>query len=60
MVRARRIAAELRRIDHPRQAVDMMIVEIALSLGNCTVISADSNQVTVLGLLVENWATAEE
>ena len=30
---------------------------IALSLGNCTVVSADGDLVAVPGLAVENWAT---
>jgi tRNA(fMet)-specific endonuclease VapC len=51
-----RIAAELRRLGRPMQVVDMMIAAIAFSLGNCTVVSADSDLPAVPGLRVENWA----
>jgi tRNA(fMet)-specific endonuclease VapC len=52
-----RIAAELRRLGRPMQQVDMMIAAIALSLGNCTAVSADSDLAAVPGLAVENWAS---
>ena len=52
-----RIAADLRRIGRPMQVVDMMIAAIALTLGNCTVVSADSDLDAVPGLVVENWAS---
>ena len=38
------------------QTVDRMIAAIALSLGKCTVVSADSDLAAVPGLTVENWA----
>ena len=50
-----RLAAELRRIGRSMQSIDIMIAAIALSLGNCTVISADSDLQAVPGLSVENW-----
>jgi tRNA(fMet)-specific endonuclease VapC len=53
-----RLAAELRRAGRPMQAVDIMVAAIALSLGNCTVVSADSDFAAVPGLSVENWSTA--
>jgi tRNA(fMet)-specific endonuclease VapC len=34
----------------------MLIAAIALSLGNTTVVSADSDLAAVPGLTVENWA----
>jgi tRNA(fMet)-specific endonuclease VapC len=49
-----RIAAELRRIGRPMQQIDIMIAAIAFSLGNCTVVSADSDLAAVPGLTVEN------
>ncbi len=52
-----RIAAELQRVGRPMQVVDMMIAAIALSLGNCTVVSADSDLAAVPRLTVENWTT---
>jgi tRNA(fMet)-specific endonuclease VapC len=51
-----RIAAALRRIGRPMQQIDVMIAAVALSLGTCTVITADSDLAAVPGLSVENWA----
>jgi tRNA(fMet)-specific endonuclease VapC len=51
-----RLAAELRRIGRPMQQVDIMIAAIACSLGNCSVVTADSDLTAVPGLTVENWA----
>ncbi|MCI0364613.1 MAG: type II toxin-antitoxin system VapC family toxin [Phycisphaerales bacterium] len=50
-----RIFAELRRLGRPIQAIDIQIAAIALTLGNCTVISADSDLSAIPGLTVENW-----
>jgi tRNA(fMet)-specific endonuclease VapC len=52
-----RLAAELKRIGRPMQQVDIMIAAIAFSLGNCSVVTADSDLAEVPGLPVENWAT---
>ncbi len=52
-----RLAAELKRIGRPMQQVDIMIAAIAFSLGNCSVVTADSDLAAVPGLPVENWAT---
>ena len=51
-----RIAEELRRIGRPMQQIDIMIAAIAFSLGNCSVVTADSDLAVVPGLPVENWA----
>src|ERR1700730_5625570 len=51
-----RLRAELRRRGRPMQAIDIMIAATALSLGNCTVVSSDSDLVAVPGLTVENWS----
>jgi tRNA(fMet)-specific endonuclease VapC len=51
-----RLAAELKRTGRPMQQVDIMIAAIALSLGNCSVVTADSDLAAVPGLPVENWA----
>jgi tRNA(fMet)-specific endonuclease VapC len=51
-----RIFAELRRIGRPMQQVDMMIAAIARTLGDCTVVTTDSDLSAVPGLAVENWA----
>src|SRR5262245_54633995 len=52
-----RIAATLRRLGRPTQQIDIQIAAIALCLGNCTVVSKDSDLSAVPGLSVENWAT---
>ena len=51
-----RIAAELKKSGRPMQVVDMMIAAIAFTLGNCTVVSSDSDLTAVPGLTVQNWA----
>ncbi|MHB1425645.1 MAG: type II toxin-antitoxin system VapC family toxin [Gemmataceae bacterium] len=51
-----RLAAALRRLGRPMQQSDIQIAAIALSLGNCTVVSGDSDLADVPGLTVENWA----
>jgi len=38
-----RLAAELRTMGRPMQQIDIMSAAIAISLGNCTVVSADSD-----------------
>jgi tRNA(fMet)-specific endonuclease VapC len=50
-----RLFAELRRSGRPMQSMDLMIAAIALSLGNCTVVTTDSDLLAVPGLTVENW-----
>jgi tRNA(fMet)-specific endonuclease VapC len=52
-----RIAATLRRIGRPMQSIDIQSAAIARCLGNCTVVSKDSDLSAVPGLSVENWAT---
>ena len=52
-----RIAAELRRLGRPIGQNDMMIAAIALTLGQCTVVTMDSDYSAVPGLSVENWAS---
>ena len=51
-----RIFATLRRIGRPMQQVDMQVAAIALCLGNCTVVTCDSDLFAVPGLAVENWS----
>jgi tRNA(fMet)-specific endonuclease VapC len=48
--------AELRRRGRPMQVIDIQIAAIARCLGNCTVVSKDSDLSAVPGLSVENWA----
>lgn len=50
-----RLYAELARVGRPIGVIDMMIAAVALTLGNCNVVSADSDFLAVPGLTVENW-----
>ncbi len=50
-----RIYADLARLGRPIGVVDMMIAAIAMTLGNCTVVSSDSDLSAVPGLRVEDW-----
>lgn len=50
-----RLRAELRCRGRPMQVIDIMIAAIAITLGNCTVVSADSDLASVPHLDVENW-----
>jgi tRNA(fMet)-specific endonuclease VapC len=52
-----RLFAELKRLGRPMQQIDIQIAAIALSLGNCTVVTGDTDLSAVPGLDVENWAT---
>lgn len=51
-----RVYAELRRAGRPMQVVDMQVAAIARTLGDCTVVSTDSDLWDVSGIIVENWA----
>lgn len=53
-----RLYADLRRRGRPMQVIDIMLAAIALSLGNCTVVSTDSDLLAIPGLSVENWEIA--
>jgi tRNA(fMet)-specific endonuclease VapC len=53
-----RLAFELRTIGRPMGQNDIMIAAIALSLGNATVVTMDTDLAAVPGLTVENWADA--
>lgn len=50
-----RISAELRRRGRQMQVIDVMLAAIALSLGNCTVVTTDSDLSDIPGLKIENW-----
>ena len=50
-----RLAAELRKRGRPMQVVDMMIGAIAMDLGDCMVITTDSDLKAIPGLNVELW-----
>ena len=49
------LAAELRRTGRPMQVVDIMVGAIALNLGDCKVITTDSDLLSIPGLTVEKW-----
>ena len=51
-----RLAFELKTIGRPIGQNDIMIAAIALSLGNTTVVTMDSDLAAVPDLTVENWA----
>lgn len=50
------VAAELERIGRPMQQIDIQIAALAFSLGNCTVVTKDSDLSAVPGLKVEDWS----
>lgn len=51
-----RLYAELRRLGRPMQQIDIQIAAIARTLGDCTVVTTDSDLSAVPGLHTENWA----
>jgi len=51
-----RLRADLRRRGRPMQVIDIMIAAIALTLSDCTVVTADSDLTAVSGLRIENWS----
>jgi tRNA(fMet)-specific endonuclease VapC len=51
-----RFFAHLQRHGRVMQIVDIQLAAIALTLGNCTVVTSDSDLSAVPGLAVENWA----
>lgn len=51
-----RVFAALRRMGRPMQQNDIQIAAIALSLGNCTIVTKDSDLAAVPGLEVEDWS----
>jgi tRNA(fMet)-specific endonuclease VapC len=54
-----RLAAALKRAGRLIGPMDMLIAAIALSLGDCTVVTSDKDLLSVPGLRVENWRTEE-
>ena len=53
-----RVFATLRRMGRPMQQIDIQIAVIALSLGNCTVVTKDSDLSAVPSLAVEDLTAA--
>lgn len=54
------IASDLRRRGRPMQVIDMMLAAIAKSLGDCTVVTTDSDLLAIPGLLIENWEVQQQ
>jgi tRNA(fMet)-specific endonuclease VapC len=54
-----RLYATLRRLGRPMQQIDIQTAAIALTLGNCTVVTKDSDFGAVPGLHVADWSKAE-
>jgi tRNA(fMet)-specific endonuclease VapC len=52
-----RLLATLKRAGRPMQAVDIMVAAIARTLGNCTVVTTDTDFRAVPGLTVEDWTS---
>jgi tRNA(fMet)-specific endonuclease VapC len=50
-----RIYAELARLGRPIGIVDMMIASVAISLGNCTIVTTDGDFKAIPGLRLEDW-----
>lgn len=50
-----RIFNVLKKMGRPMQQIDIQIAAIAMSLGNCTVVTTDSDLLSVPGLSIENW-----
>jgi tRNA(fMet)-specific endonuclease VapC len=52
-----RLFAETRRSGRTTQTMDLLIASIALALGNCAVVSHDSDMRAIPGLAVEDWSS---
>ena len=50
-----RIFAYLRRTGHPIQQIDMQIAAVALTLGNCTLVTKDIDFRAIPELTIETW-----
>lgn len=51
-----RLYAYLRRSGRPMQQIDIQIAAIALTLGNCTLVTKDSDFAAIPGLTIEDWS----
>jgi len=52
-----RLYADLRRVGRTIQQVDLQTGAVALTLGNCTVVTKDSDFRAIPGLDIEDWST---
>jgi tRNA(fMet)-specific endonuclease VapC len=53
-----RLTAHMIRAGRPMQIPDLQIAAIALTIGNCTVVSSDTDLSAVPGLSVEDWSAS--
>lgn len=51
-----RLFIELRRAGRPMPQIDIQIAAIALTLGNCTVVTKDTDFAAIPGLDLEDWS----
>jgi tRNA(fMet)-specific endonuclease VapC len=51
-----RVFTILKRMGRPMQQIDIQMAAIAMTLGNTTVVTKDSDLSAVPGLVVENWS----
>lgn len=51
-----RLFAQLRKKGRAMQQIDIQIAAIALTLGNCTVVTKDSDFQAIPGLDIEDWS----
>lgn len=52
-----RVAADLKQRGRLIQQIDIQVAAIALTLGNCTVVTADGGFASIPSLTCENWAS---
>jgi tRNA(fMet)-specific endonuclease VapC len=53
-----RLSAELRRLGRPLPHIDIQIAAIAITLGNCTVVTKDSDFAAVPDLKIIDWSVS--
>lgn len=54
-----RLFALLQRNGRPMQQVDIQIAAVVLTIGNCFVVTKDSDFAAIPGLSVENWSVSK-
>lgn len=55
-----RLATQLKRAGQVIGQIDMQIAAVAITLGNCAVVTTDKDLLSVPGLAVESWRTEAE
>ena len=50
-----KIRAELKRLGRPMQVVDIQLAAVAKVLGQCTIVTSDTDLLAIPGLDIENW-----